>query len=137
MSGLNKVMLIGRLGKDPEIRYTQSGTPVANFSVATSETYKDGNGEKQERTEWHNIVIWNKLAEVAQKYLHKGDQVYLEGKIQTRKWQDRDGAEKRTTEVIVHSMTMLGSKRREEGNPAYSDHEPESFGGVEDQDIPF
>jgi single-strand DNA-binding protein len=112
MSSLNKVMLIGRLGKDPEIRYTAENTPVANFTLATSETYTK-NGEKVEQTEWHNIVVWRSLAEIAQKYLHKGKQVFVEGKIRTRSYDDKDGNKRYMTEIIADNLTMLGS--REDG----------------------
>lgn len=109
MSGLNKVMLIGRLGKDPELKTAGSGQ-VCNFSVATSETWKDkSSGEKKEKTTWHNIVIWGSLADVASKYLHKGDQVYLEGKIETRSY-EKDGITRYVTEILVNNMTMLGGK---------------------------
>ena len=97
MSSLNKVMLIGRLGKDPEIRYTPDGSPVANFSLATSENFTDKSGTRQERTEWHNIVAWSKLAELSKRYLAKGRQVYIEGRIRTREWNDKDGIKRRTS----------------------------------------
>lgn len=107
MSGLNKVMLIGRLGKDPETRTLGNGATVSNFSIATSESYKDRTtGEKKEITDWHNIVLWRGLAEVAQKYLHKGDLVYIEGKIRTRSW-DQNGEKKYMTEIIGDNLTML------------------------------
>ena len=118
MSSLNKVMLIGRLGKDPEVRYTQGGTPVATFSVATGERWKENGGNPQERTEWHNVVIWNKLAEIAKRYLTKGGLVYLEGKLTTRKWQDQSGGNRYTTEVVCNRMVMLGGKRNGEGHGA-------------------
>ena len=110
MSGVNKVILVGRLGKDPEVRHLESGAAVANFSIATSETYKDKQGNKQETTEWHNIVLWRGLAEIAEKYLTKGNLVYIEGKLKTRNWQDKDGNTRYTTEVVGDNMTMLGSK---------------------------
>ncbi len=110
MFGVNKAILIGRLGKDPEIRHLESGVAVANFSIATSETYKDKQtGEKKEQTEWHNVVLWRGLAEVAEKYLKKGEQVYIEGKLRTRSW-EKDGVTRYTTEVVGDNMTMLGSK---------------------------
>ena len=110
MSGVNKVILVGRLGKDPEIRHLESGVAVASFSVATSETYKDRNsGEKKEITEWHNVVLWRGLAEVAEKYLKKGDMVYIEGKLRTRSW-EKDGVTRYTTEVVGDNMTMLSPK---------------------------
>ena len=107
--GVNKVILIGNLGKDPEMRYTQSGTAVANFTVATTESWgKDA--EKQEKTEWHNIVAWARLAEICGQYLTKGRQVYIEGRIQTRKWEDRDGNTRYTTEIVAQNMQMLGGR---------------------------
>jgi len=109
---VNKVILVGRFGKDPEVRYMTSGEAVANVSLATSENWKDKSGEKQERTEWHNLVFYRRLAEVAGEYLVKGSQVYIEGKIQTRKWQDKEtGKDRYTTEIIVNEMQMLGSKQ--------------------------
>jgi len=110
MSSLNKAMLIGRLGQDPEVRYTQSNTAVANFSLATNERYKDRNGEYQERTEWHRIVAWGRTAEICQEYLNKGSLVYIEGPIQTREWEDKDGQKKYTTEVKALTMQMLDSR---------------------------
>ncbi|WP_417908489.1 single-stranded DNA-binding protein [Candidatus Electronema sp. PJ] len=112
---INKVILIGNLGKDPEVRYTQSGTPVASFSLATSERRKGQDGQMQEQTEWHNIVAWDKLAEICREYLHKGMRVYIEGKLQTRKWQDKDGHDRWTTEIIAREMKMLTSKGGEGG----------------------
>ena len=108
MAGLNKVQLIGNLGKDVELKYTPSGVAVANFSLATTESYTDKQGERHENVEWHNIVVWRKLAEVCGKYLHKGKQIYVEGKIQTRKWQDRDGIDRWATEIVMDKMLMLG-----------------------------
>ena len=116
MSGVNKVILVGRLGKDPEVRHLESGAAVANFSIATSETYKDKQGNKQESTEWHNIVLWRGLAEIAEKYLTKGNLVYIEGKLKTRSWQDKDGNTRYTTEVVGDNMTMLGSKNESNNN---------------------
>ena len=113
----NLVILIGNLGKDPELRYTPSGTAVATFSVATSETtFKDREGNKQTKTEWHNIVVWRQLAEICGKYLHKGKQVYLEGKIQNRSYDDRDGNKRYISEIIANEMQMLGSKSDEQRN---------------------
>lgn len=109
MSGVNKVIIVGRLGKDPEVRHLENGASVANFPVATSEVYKDRNtGERKEQTEWHNVVLWRGLAEVAEKYLKKGDQVYVEGKLRTRSW-EKDGITRYTTEIVGDNMTMLGS----------------------------
>lgn len=110
MSSLNKAMLIGRLGADPEVRYTQSNTAVATLSIATSERYKDNNGELQEKTEWHRVVAWGRLAEICQQYLKKGSQVYIEGPIQTRSWEDKDGQKRYTTEIKALQMTMLDSR---------------------------
>lgn len=108
MSGVNKVILVGRLGKDPEVRHLENGATVANFSMATSETYKDRqSGERREQTEWHNIVLWRGLAEVAEKYVKKGDMIYVEGKLRTRSW-EKDGVTRYTTEVVGDNMTMLG-----------------------------
>src|SRR6187401_2877877 len=110
MSGVNKVILVGRLGKDPDVRNLENGATVANFTLATSESYKDRTtGEKKEVTEWHNIVLWRGLAEVAQKYLHKGDMVYIEGKLRTRSW-EKDGVTRYTTEVVADNMNMLSGK---------------------------
>jgi single-strand DNA-binding protein len=107
---VNKAILVGRLGKDPETRYMTNGEAVTNVSLATSENYKDKSGEKQERTEWHNLVFYRRLAEIAGEYLKKGAQIYVEGRIQTRKWQDKEGKDRYTTEIIVNEMKMLGSK---------------------------
>jgi single-strand DNA-binding protein len=108
---VNKVILVGRLGKDPEVRYMTNGEAVASATLATSENWKDKGGEKQERTEWHSLVFYRRLAEIAGEYLKKGSQVYIEGKIQTRKWQDKEtGKDRYTTEIIVNEMQMLGSK---------------------------
>lgn len=110
MAGVNKVILVGNLGKDPEVRHLDSGRAVANFSMATSETYKNRNGERVTNTEWHNIVLWTPLAEIAEKYLKKGNQVYIEGKIATRSYDDKDGIKKYITEVVGREMTLLGSR---------------------------
>ena len=110
MSGVNKVIIVGRLGKDPEVRHLESGASVANFPVATSEVYKDRNtGERREQTEWHNVVLWRGLADVAEKYLHKGDMVYIEGKLRTRSW-EKDGVTRYTTEIVGDNMNMLSPK---------------------------
>jgi single-strand DNA-binding protein len=121
MSGVNKVILVGRLGKEPEVRNLDNGAIVANFSIATSESYKDRTtGEKKEVTEWHNIVLWRGLAEIAQKYVHKGDLIYIEGKLRTRSW-EKDGVTRYTTEVVADNMTMLGSKGGGGGSPSSND----------------
>jgi len=117
MAGVNKVILVGNLGRDPEIKYTQSNVPVANFSVATSESWNDKNtGEWQEKTEWHRIVAWRHLAERAEKYLRKGKQVYIEGRIETRKWTGQDGNDRYTTEVVANQLMLLG--RRDDNEPS-------------------
>jgi single-strand DNA-binding protein len=107
---VNKVILVGRLGKDPETRYTSSGQAVCNFSLATDETFKDRAGERQKRTEWHRIVVWAKQAEIAQQYLHKGSLIYLEGRIQTRQWDDREGQKRTTVEIVATNFRMLGGR---------------------------
>jgi single-strand DNA-binding protein len=110
MAGINKVILVGRLGRDPEVRYTPDGTAVANFSIATSDEWKDKQtGEKRERTEWHRIVVWRRLAEICGEYLSKGRQVYVEGKLQTRSW-EQDGVTKYTTEIIASDIQFLGGR---------------------------
>ena len=115
MSGVNKVILVGRLGRDPEVRHLENGAAVANFSIATSETYKDRNtGERREQTEWHNIVLWRGLADVAERYLKKGDMIYVEGKLRTRSW-EKDGVTRYTTDVVGDNMTMLSG--RSDGQP--------------------
>ncbi len=111
MASVNKVILVGNLGRDPETRYMPDGGAITNISIATTSTWKDKNGEKQEQTEWHRVAFFGKLAEIAGEYLKKGSQVYVEGKLRTRKWQDKDGADKYTTEVIADAMQMLGSRQ--------------------------
>jgi single-strand DNA-binding protein len=110
MASVNKVILIGNLGRDPEVRYMPDGAAIANISLATTDTWKDKSGEKQERTEWHRVAFFGKTAEIAGEYLRKGSQVYVEGRLQTRKWQDKDGQEKYTTEIVADRMQMLGSR---------------------------
>jgi len=138
MSGVNKVILVGRLGRDPEVRYTPSGTAVANFSIATSEQWNNKDGEKQERTEWHKIVAWRRLGEICGEYLHKGSQIYIEGRLQTRDWEDRDGNKRYTTEVIAQNMQMLGSAdkggKAETTGERFPVEEPIT---VPEDDIPF
>lgn len=124
MSSLNKVLLIGRLGKDPEIQHFESGAMKANFSVATSEKYSNRDGAPVESTEWHNIVIWGKLAGIAEKYLRRGKQVYIEGKLKTRSWEDRDGNKRYITEIVAYNFLMLGSK----GNERADGHQNQSSG---------
>lgn len=157
--GVNKVILVGNLGKDPEVKYTANGAAVANITVATSESWNDKQtGEKQEKTEWHRVVFFRRLAEIAGEYLRKGSQVYIEGKLQTRKWQDQNGQDRYTTEIVANEMQMLGGRggdggaRPQQGGgggfrsnapaqqapaqqaPAQS--QPDS-GGFDDDDIPF
>jgi len=117
MAGVNKAILIGKLGDDPTVRYTNSGTAVANFNMATSVNFTDKNGEKTEKTEWHRIVAFGRLGEICGEYLRKGKQVYIEGRLQTREWEDRDGNKRKTTEIVAGTMQMLGAasdKAREE-----------------------
>jgi single-strand DNA-binding protein len=116
MASINRVILVGNLGKDPEIRHLDGGVAVARFPIATSETYKDKTGNKVERTEWHNIVAWRGLAEVAEKYLKKGQSVYIEGKIRTNNYQDKEGVQRYSIEIVADNMTMLGGGGRSEGN---------------------
>jgi len=158
---VNKVILVGRLGRDPETRYTGSGQAVANFSVATDESYKDRNGERQKRTEWHKIVVWGKQAEIAQQYLKKGSLIFIEGRIQSREWQDKEGQKRTSFEIVANNFRMLGGRAEsaaaagggEMGGGASrgGDLEPaapaeESYGGgggqtggpeISDEDIPF
>lgn len=121
---VNKVILVGRLGKDPELKYTPSGAPVAKFSLATDESFKDRTGEKQNRTEWHNIVAWNKLAEICGEYLTKGKLIYIEGSIRSRQWQDQSGNKRTSYEIIANQMQMLGSKGDSERMAAASVDRP-------------
>jgi len=153
MSGVNKVILVGNLGKDPEVRHLESGVAVASFSLATSESYKDRNsGERKTITEWHNVVLWRGLAEIAEKYLHKGDQVYIEGRLRTRSWESDNGT-RYSTEIVGDNMTMLGGRRNTEGEsqastqPASTQSEkpesppaeniPEKIQAEEPDDLPF
>jgi single-strand DNA-binding protein len=161
---VNKVILVGRLGRDPETRFTGGGQAVANFSVATDETYKDKNGERQKRTEWHKIVVWGKQAEIAQQYLKKGSLIFIEGRIQSREWQDKEGQKRTSFEIVASNFRMLGGKgdgsgggasRGGGGGAAHDDFEGgggDDFGGggggshpsggggapeISDEDIPF
>jgi single-strand DNA-binding protein len=111
MASVNKVILIGNLGRDPETRYMPEGGAITNISIATTDKWKDKNGEMQEKTEWHRVAFFGKLAEIAGEYLKKGSQVYVEGRLQTRKWQDKEGADKYTTEIVANVMQMLGSRQ--------------------------
>jgi single-strand DNA-binding protein len=160
---VNKVILVGRLGRDPETRYTGGGQAVANFSVATDESYKDKNGERQKRTEWHKIVVWGKQAEIAQQYLKKGSLIFVEGRIQSREWQDKEGQKRTSFEIVANNFRMLGgraegaaaggsggaSARSAGGADDFEGHAApaeESYGGsapagggpeISDEDIPF
>ncbi|KXS39951.1 MAG: single-strand DNA-binding protein [Halomonadaceae bacterium T82-2] len=125
--GVNKVILIGNLGQDPEVRFTPSGTAVANLNVATTDTWMDRqSGQRQERTEWHRVVLFNKLAEIAQQYLKKGGKVYIEGRLQTRKWQDQNGQDRYSTEIVCNDMQMLDSRG---GGDFAPQQQPGNFGG--------
>jgi single-strand DNA-binding protein len=121
MASVNKVILVGNLGRDPEVRYMPNGEAVCNFSIATTDNWKDKNGQKQERTEWHNIVMYRKLAEIAGEYLKKGRPVYVEGRLQTRKWQTKEGQDRYTTEIIADQMQMLGGRDSGGSNASYDD----------------
>lgn len=141
MSSLNKVTLIGRLGRDPEIRYTNDNKPIANINLATSESWKDQSGQKQEKTEWHRVVVFGKLAEIVEKYVKKGDQIYIEGKLQTRKWQDQSGQDKYTTEVVLNygaELVMLGGRGGDSNIEAPEEkEEPQQSQPEADNDVPF
>lgn len=148
--GVNKAILIGHLGRDPEVRYSANGSAIANVNVATTESWKDKQtGDRQERTEWHRIVFFGRLAEIVSEYLKKGSQVYLEGRLQTRKWQDKDGHDRYTTEIVATDMQMLGGRGSGGGGANYNDHgeSTSNAGGASgaaaeapddfDDDIPF
>ena len=139
MASVNKVILVGNLGRDPEIRYTQQGTAVANFSLATTDRFKNRGGEMQERTEWHRIVAWDKLAEICGQYLAKGRQVYIEGRLQTREWEDKDGNKRSTTEIVAQTMQMLGRREGQGGGGGgpSSSGPSEPMGDAPDDEIPF
>ena len=137
MASVNKVILIGNLGADPELRYTPSGTAVANFSLATKESWTSKDGGKGERTEWHRIVAWGRLAEICGEYLHKGRLVYVEGRIQTRAWEDREGNKRYTTEIVAQTMQMLGTGGRREPVETAAEFPVEEPPDISDDDIPF
>ena len=132
---INKAIIIGNLGADPEIRYTQDGTQAASFTVATTEKWKGKDGQMQEQTEWHKVVAWRRLAEICGEYLAKGSRVYIEGKLQTRKWQDKDGNDRYTTEIVVSEMKMLSGEKGRQGGNGNNDPfpEPPAMG----DDVPF
>jgi len=141
MASVNKVILIGNLGKDIELKYLGNGEAVANFSIATTEKWKDKDGDKQEKTEWHNIVLFARLAEIAGEYLKKGSPVYIEGRLQTRKWTDKEGHDKYSTEIVGSSLQLLGGNRddggsKPAGKPAAAASKRPPAGNVDD-DIPF
>lgn len=134
MIGLNKVILVGNLGKDPEVRHLEGGTAVANFSLATTETYKDKAGQRIEQTEWHNIVVWRGMAEIAEKYLKKGMTLYVEGKLRTRSWDDKDGHKRYITEIVGDTFTILSKK--ENNAPIINTDSPNIASSTGD-DLPF
>jgi single-strand DNA-binding protein len=135
--GLNKVMAIGHLGKDPEMRYTPSGRPVTTFSVAVSRSWNTADGERRSETEWFNIVAWGNLAEICKQYLHKGQQVYIEGRLQTRRWEDKEGQKHTSVEVVANEMLMLGDRRDNKGSQE-SNQDEESQEPIADEDeFPF
>jgi single-strand DNA-binding protein len=149
MAGVNKAILIGNLGRDPELRYTQSGSAVANFTLATSENWNNKNGEREERTEWHRIVAWGRTAELCAQYLAKGRTVYIEGRIQTREWEDKEGQKRRTTEIVANTVQFLGGRGQGAGgggggrdlpppsNPSEPPSNPSEPPPGGDDDIPF
>ena len=140
MAGVNKVILLGNLGKDPEVRHLDSGVTVANFSLATTESYTNKQGERVNQTEWHNIVLWRGLADIADKYLKKGNSVYIEGKISNRKWEDKEGNTRYTTDIIADKMTMLGTKQVDTTSSSSDQAETPSLDSSEDSgndDLPF
>lgn len=132
-TGVNKVILIGRLGTDPEVRYTSNGGAVANFNVATNESWTDKSGQKQERTEWHRVVVWGKLAELCGQYLSKGRQAFIEGKLQTRDWTDKEGTKRYTTEVVAQNVQFLGGSSEKGAGSNTSDFAPSSSNEFETQ----
>jgi single-strand DNA-binding protein len=141
---VNKVLLIGRLGNNPEIRYTNTGTAVANFNLATSENWNDKNGQRQERTEWHRVVVWGKLAELCEKYLSKGRQCFVEGRLQTRSWDDKDGNKRYTTEIVASTIQFLGTANAQSSaNTSAMESSPEMAEGPSlessftEDEIPF
>ena len=133
--GLNKVMLIGNLGRDPEMRYTPSGRPVTTYSVASSRSWKTADGETRSETEWFNIVAWGSLAEICNQYLQKGQQVYIEGRLQTRRWEDDEGNKRSTTEVVAREMIMLGDRRERQEDD--QDEDGGTYGDEEGDEFPF
>lgn len=149
MAGVNKAIVIGNLGSDPEVRATASGQKVASFSIATNESWVDKNGQKQERTEWHNIVVWGKQAENCAKYLKKGRQAYIEGRLQTREWTDKEGGKRKTTEIVAQTVQFLGGPRGESSGsspgadyyegppPPHAESAEHASGPAAHDDVPF
>jgi len=153
MASVNKAIIVGNLGRDPEMRYTQNNTPVATFSVATTDQWTDKNGERQERTEWHRVVAWARLAEICGQYLQKGKQVYIEGRLQTREWEDQTGNKRYTTEIVANTMQMLGragdmparqdapaapaAQGAQSGGAPQADPFPSAPMPADDDDLPF
>ena len=139
--GVNKVILKGNLGGDPELRSTPGGTSVASFTLATNESWTDKDGTKQERTEWHRIVVWSRLAEICGQYLRKGSQVYIEGRLQTRSWEDKQGNQRKTTEIVARDMQMRGARSEGNGAPSEAGAGTPDFAAatvkIEDDDLPF
>jgi single-strand DNA-binding protein len=140
---VNKVILVGNVGKDPDVKYTPSGVPVAKFSLATNERFKDKSGEWQERTEWHSVIAWQRLAEIVGEYVQKGNKLYVEGRLQTSSWEDRQSGDKKyKTEIVAHDLVLLGSNNgaRDANVPqrSHAEHtEEDSSGSITDEDIPF
>ena len=145
---VNRAILVGRLGRDPETRYTSGGQAVCNFTLATDETYRDRNGERQKRTEWHRIVVWGKQAEIAQQYLRKGSLVFIEGRIQSRQWDDREGQKRTTVEIVANNFRMLGGRGESGTGSGATEPEPQAAAAaagaeempsteISDEDIPF
>ena len=138
MASVNKAILVGNLGADPELRYTPSGRAVANFTIATREQWTGKDGQKEEKTEWHRIVAWARLGEICGEYLKKGSQVYIEGRIQTRSWEDRDGNKRYTTEIVAQTMQMLGSPGKQAKTESFEGRFPQEEPiSIPDDDIPF
>lgn len=137
MASVNKVILIGNLGKDPEVKYMTNGEAVANIALATTEVWKDKNGGKQEKTEWHRIVFYRKLAEIVGEYCKKGSPVYVEGRLETRKWTDKNGIERYTTEIIATDMKLLGGLKKDDSNRRDDQQNASSESFADDSDIPF
>jgi len=137
MAGVNKAILVGNLGKDPEVRYLDSGVAVANFSLATTENYRNKEGEKVSQTEWHNVVLWRGLAEIAEKYLKKGSSVYIEGRIRNRKWEDKEGNTRYNNEILADNMTMLGGRSNDSSQDIGFNQNTSKSEDSSENDLPF